>query len=183
MERENRYTVLKNKDLFVLTRSQKEALSIIKLAVSKHRKDTGKGPLKCVVVESDWPEYEPTWETIEARVKGESLKRPLGDCGLCLPPRKMLLERITELENKNSEMLIVNSHLHEIMTELENRGIHITSKKCWCGPTVEGCPGNNDDAETAVCPKCKKDSMEVKGDSYACGECGYTPSYGEPEAE
>ena len=27
----------------------------------------GKAPLDAVVVESDWPEYEPTWKAIEAR--------------------------------------------------------------------------------------------------------------------
>lgn len=26
--------------------------------------------MDCVVVESDWPEYEPTWRAIEARVTG-----------------------------------------------------------------------------------------------------------------
>ena len=34
------------------------------------RKQSGKPPLECVVVESDWPEYEPTWRAIEARVTG-----------------------------------------------------------------------------------------------------------------
>ena len=28
----------------------------------------GKPALHCVVVEKDWPEYEPTWVDIEARV-------------------------------------------------------------------------------------------------------------------
>lgn len=26
--------------------------------------------MECVIVESDWPEYEPTWKAIEARVTG-----------------------------------------------------------------------------------------------------------------
>lgn len=34
------------------------------------REEVGKAPLECVVVESDWPEYEPTWEAIEARMTG-----------------------------------------------------------------------------------------------------------------
>jgi len=30
------------------------------------------GHMKCVVVEHDWPEYEPTWAAIAARVDGAS---------------------------------------------------------------------------------------------------------------
>jgi hypothetical protein len=33
-------------------------------------KDEFKREECCVVVESDWPEYEPTWKVIEARVMG-----------------------------------------------------------------------------------------------------------------
>ena len=32
--------------------------------------EIGRPPLGCVVVESDWPEYEPTWRAIEARATG-----------------------------------------------------------------------------------------------------------------
>lgn len=34
------------------------------------REEAGKPLLKCVVVEKDWAEYEPTWKAIEARVSG-----------------------------------------------------------------------------------------------------------------
>ena len=37
---------------------------------AEQRRLKGKEPLDCVVVESDWPEYEPTWRAIEARVTG-----------------------------------------------------------------------------------------------------------------
>lgn len=171
MERENRYIVIKKNDMTVLTKHQHEVLDEIMIATNYHREHTGMKPLKCVVVESSWPEYEPTWGAIERRVSGadgivsaiheETLERPLGDCGFCLPPRKMLLAQISELENKYSDMLIVNSYLHEIMTELEDRGIHITSKKCWCSPTIEGCPDNDDGDKLYV--RQKADALGVFG--------------------
>ncbi len=40
--------------------------------VDNYRKDRGAPPLKCVVVESDWPEYEPVWAMIEARMAREA---------------------------------------------------------------------------------------------------------------
>jgi hypothetical protein len=33
------------------------------------RRRQGKKPLVACVVESDWPEYEPTWNAIEERTK------------------------------------------------------------------------------------------------------------------
>ena len=38
--------------------------------MAEHRTAIGKPRLDCVVVEVDWPEYEPTWEAIEARITG-----------------------------------------------------------------------------------------------------------------
>ena len=35
------------------------------------RYEQGKPRLKCVCVESDWPEYEPVWKMLEERVTNE----------------------------------------------------------------------------------------------------------------
>jgi len=67
--RENRYTVLKNTDLKILSMFEQDVLYNILDKISRHRRDSGKNPLSCVVVESDWPEYEKVWEMIEERVK------------------------------------------------------------------------------------------------------------------
>lgn len=71
MIRELRYIVLKKSDI-------RQALSIpdqLKLghlcdAVELGRTKNGKNKLECVVVESDWPEYQAVWKTIENRVDG-----------------------------------------------------------------------------------------------------------------
>ena len=70
--REARYVVLKNADIMqCLTVNELIALRRIEAKVGEHRAEIGKPPLECVVVEADWPEYEPTWKAIEARVAGE----------------------------------------------------------------------------------------------------------------
>ena len=66
--REERYIVFKISDLGNSLKGDE----IRKLAreYAEHRQRLRKKPLECVVVEKDWPEYEPTWKAIEARVTG-----------------------------------------------------------------------------------------------------------------
>ena len=70
-KREDRYMVFKISDV-VEHCTKTEALHLARLYEIQRvgRKDAGKAELECVVVESDWPEYEPTWKAIEARVTG-----------------------------------------------------------------------------------------------------------------
>ena len=71
MDRETRYMVLKlsdiNKYLF-----PDEIENLIKMSntIVEERADDGKPPLKCVVVEDDWPMYEATWKSIEKFADG-----------------------------------------------------------------------------------------------------------------
>lgn len=59
--REARYVVLKIADVMkCLTVSELIELRHIQTKVEEHRAEIGNPPLGCVVVESDWPEYEPT---------------------------------------------------------------------------------------------------------------------------
>lgn len=70
--REFRYLVLKCKDLNKYL-TDEERINLLRLTskVSRGRCNDGKTQLDCVVVESDWPEYEPTWKAIERRMAGE----------------------------------------------------------------------------------------------------------------
>ncbi len=70
-QREERYVVFKISDV-VEHLTTTEALHLARLYEIQRvgRKEAGKSELKCVVVESDWPEYEPTRRAIEARVTG-----------------------------------------------------------------------------------------------------------------
>ncbi len=64
----DRYMVFKRSDIDQLSEEEKKRLLQIYLRVSGIRRDKGKSTLCCVVVESDWPEYEQTWQAIENRV-------------------------------------------------------------------------------------------------------------------
>lgn len=73
MKREERYLVIKLTDL----KEAKKRITAEEFETFKHVCDMvsatrtlglKKPPLNCVVVESDWPEYESTWQAIERRV-------------------------------------------------------------------------------------------------------------------
>lgn len=69
MEREYRYFVLKIKDIRRhLSKDERRVLLRLASKINAGRINDGKGMLECVCVESDWPEYEPTWAAIAARV-------------------------------------------------------------------------------------------------------------------
>lgn len=69
MQREYRYMVFKMKDVrSALTREERAFLRDLMGKVHDYRIGEGKRVLECVVVESDWPEYEPTWAAIEKRM-------------------------------------------------------------------------------------------------------------------
>lgn len=67
--REERYVVLKVSDIVKhLSDTDKTYLADICCAIESARESEGKRRMECVVVESDWPEYEPTWAAIESRM-------------------------------------------------------------------------------------------------------------------
>lgn len=70
MKREERYLVFKNADVKrYLTKEAQIELSQIASTITGARKGQRRGELQCVVVESDWPEYEHVWELIRLRVE------------------------------------------------------------------------------------------------------------------
>lgn len=71
-KREERYIVFKLSDVEEhFTPGERQQLARLAEVQRVGREEAGKPPLECVVVEADWPEYEPTWRAIEARVAGE----------------------------------------------------------------------------------------------------------------
>jgi len=68
-KREDRYLVFKRSEIEkYLNDDDKMRLRRIARDVETERAREGKPQLLCVVVESDWPEYEPVWEKIAARI-------------------------------------------------------------------------------------------------------------------
>ena len=72
-KREPRYIVFKLKDLHNYCNTEAMvALQRIGDRIAEGRRDHGKAPFNAVVVEQDWPEFEPTWAAIEARMKQQA---------------------------------------------------------------------------------------------------------------
>ena len=70
-KREERYIVFKASDIErYLTAADRSYLEIMKNEIDAGRDCANRPPFKGLIVESDWPEYEPTWRAIEARVTG-----------------------------------------------------------------------------------------------------------------
>lgn len=68
-KREWRYVVFKIKDIHAyLSDAQIEAIKTAGETIAAGRSIAGKLPFNAVVVEQDWPEFEPTWNAIEARM-------------------------------------------------------------------------------------------------------------------
>lgn len=78
-KREDRYLVIKRNDiqLFLSEHKQKQ-LSDLASQVADGRHSDGRKPLECVVVESDWPEYQPVWQMIADRMMGKPYGGPAG---------------------------------------------------------------------------------------------------------
>lgn len=76
-KREDRYLVIKRSDTLHLSKNDQQRLSQIALRVDGARAAAGKRKLNCVVVESDWPEFEPVWKLLEARVCGNSAQQAI----------------------------------------------------------------------------------------------------------
>lgn len=69
-DREQRYLVMKSSDVIAagLTETELDQLQAICAKVDQYRTNAGKPNLESLVIEKDWPEYEPTWKAIEQRV-------------------------------------------------------------------------------------------------------------------
>lgn len=70
--REDRYIVFKIKDVGdCFMPSEVRQLNNLFYKTCLYRRWQHKKDLECVVVEADWPEYEPTWAAIEKRITGK----------------------------------------------------------------------------------------------------------------
>lgn len=70
-EREDRYMIIKRKDMECLSSEQLVHLIDISTALAEYREQQGKQPLQAVVIEHDWPEFEKVWQMIEERCSHE----------------------------------------------------------------------------------------------------------------
>ncbi|AZF87931.1 hypothetical protein oselot_149 [Salmonella phage oselot] len=72
----NRYYVIKASHAKeALTKEEQDTLLRLGMKCAKWRRDVGKIPFECLVVEHDWPEYEEVWKMIENRVAFEQARK------------------------------------------------------------------------------------------------------------
>ncbi|MCX2891697.1 hypothetical protein OO258_26065 [Pseudomonas sp. DCB_BI] len=69
--REDRYIVVKRSDLAKVPVAYRSALVDPLFHLQAHLPQR-----ECLVIESDWPEYEPTWAAIQAHVTGQPAPQP-----------------------------------------------------------------------------------------------------------
>ena len=82
-KREPRYLVFKIKDMqkyLPFDMALLTMLNVIGDEIATGRKADGKAPFNALVVEQDWPEFEPTWAAIEKRMT------PDYQCPICDAP-------------------------------------------------------------------------------------------------
>ena len=68
---EDRYAVIKRKEVNCLSYEEIVQLNDILQKLRDVRSTTGKQPLRCVVIESDWPEYQVVLDMLKKRVENE----------------------------------------------------------------------------------------------------------------
>jgi hypothetical protein len=76
VERENRYLVVKRSDMeLYLTPQEISTIKYLAAECTRRRTSiTGRHPRESLVIESDWPEYEPFWKILGIRVDSEESK-------------------------------------------------------------------------------------------------------------
>lgn len=104
-QREFRYIVFKLSDLGNSIKGDE----IRKLSdeYAAHRAEKGKAPLACVVIESDWPEYETVWQMIEDRVTGRSARDGHGDAVGAAPVIAQIM--------RHAELIAQNASYHGLV--------------------------------------------------------------------
>lgn len=124
MEREERYIILKLSDARKhMTGHDWDNLQKIRNAIKLGRINEGKKDLVAVVVESDWPEYEPVWKMIEARMTMDFQQKALSiDEGLMFIARK-IVEAVIQDEHEEGYDLsagLFGPNLSHEMIEMNN---------------------------------------------------------------
>ncbi len=77
--REDRYIVIKRSDLDRLERLDRHLFSQTSRRAHEQMFAAGAPARQFLVLESDWPEFEPTWAAIEARITGKPAEQQQGE--------------------------------------------------------------------------------------------------------
>jgi len=70
MELEKRYIVIKTKDFVELPDHWQAQLNEVLSVIDMVRRERGKSGIECIVIESDWPDYDKHLQMLADRVDG-----------------------------------------------------------------------------------------------------------------
>lgn len=99
-QREDRYIVIKRSDLNKVPVNYRSALVDPMFSLLSHLPNR-----ECLVIESDWPEFEPAWASIEARVSGSGATTLTGS--------RLLELHSSELRAARMEIITLRAQLAE----------------------------------------------------------------------
>lgn len=129
-KRENRYIVIKRKDLALLSPIDHDLVLSNLQFIDSILCGWDVPKRECLVLESDWPEYEPAWASIEARMTGKAVEQPQaepvgyaafrdGRYGSWLHPTREQSEMVDALDGGPANSKIVPVYDHADSGEVE----------------------------------------------------------------
>jgi hypothetical protein len=164
--REDRYNVIKYTDLDKLSHAERRAVSGFLRRIHESVLREGAPARSFLVIESDWPEYEPVWQMIERRMTGqpevsaaEELDAVLhwrDKHAVAIKERDALQQRLTAADERWDELVSavrsINRSPHYMVKVIDDEQPQYRQRKEWIDWVLELC-----DAAPAANERSNKD--------------------------
>lgn len=157
--REARYTVFKGTDMAKLSEEGKRQIFLLLMRAGQIMEDAKLPMRKCLVIESDWPEYEPAWAFIEARVTGEPVADGFSAGDMADQGAKGFAAHDGEVEQLRAER-------DQLQADLTARDERIDQLESQLMPDLNSRPEERGTPETEPCSGCG-----TPGWTGACNKC------------
>ncbi|MDU9399013.1 hypothetical protein [Pseudomonas sp. zfem003] len=175
-QRESRYIVVKLKDLAPGQEAD----------IREHLTELSAQPVDSLVIERDWPEYEPAWRMIQARVEGAPLSPAHIEDG-----EEISVVRVPSCENSygfgyvdgscHVDLRKYRNHLEDILDALPNDeplmtvALHQRIVAALSAPPAAGVPEGSVYVECRQCDECQHYGINDAATGLAaCHDCDWT---------
>ena len=126
-KKEQRYFVLKIKDIEkYLDKTLLDKFMTTVNTIEAGREHDNKEPLQCVVVQSDWPEYEHVWKDIEDRMNEKPSQR---DTAI------KLLTKCSSMLFMNDDDPVLENAIDDFLNECGDTDCELNCEECKNCPT------------------------------------------------
>lgn len=123
-ERENRYIVIKRNDLNKVPVTYRSSLVDPMFSLLSHLPRR-----ECLVIESDWPEYEPVWQMIERRMTGQPAVTAAEELEAVLHWREKHAQAIKERDVLQQRLNAADQRIDEL--ERDKARLDALDSNCW----------------------------------------------------